>query len=80
MSKVSMLTTVDNPFDPFNQFDEWLAFDHEKGYMTCEYLGRIAKTSSDLGEMDQKFAVDAAIDEIVKLNVLGIYKKVTREV
>jgi hypothetical protein len=40
----SMLTTEDNPFDPFTQFDEWYAFDVEKEYYTCAYLARIAKS------------------------------------
>ena len=44
MSKQVMLTTIDNPFDPFEQFDSWFLFDGEKGYNSCDYLGRIAKT------------------------------------
>ena len=27
-----MLTTFDNPFDPFEQFTSWFLFDTEKGY------------------------------------------------
>ena len=73
----SMLTTTDNPFSPFTQFDEWLAFDNEKGYDTCSYLARIVKTSDDLSEEDQQLAITRAIDEIVAFNILGIYKKVT---
>ena len=42
-----MLTTVDNPFDPFEQFTSWFMFDEEKGYHTCSYLGRIARTSDN---------------------------------
>ena len=26
------LTTVDNPFDPIDNYDEWLHYDEEKGY------------------------------------------------
>ena len=73
----TMLTTADNPFDPFTQFDEWKTFDEAKGYNTCEYLARIAKTSDELSETDQNLAIQSAIDEIIRINVLGIYKKVT---
>ena len=50
MSKQVMLTTIDNPFDPFEQFDSWFLFDVEKGYNSCDYLGRIAKTSEQLSD------------------------------
>lgn len=73
----TMLTTIDNPFDPFTQFDEWKAFDESKGYHTTAYLARIAKTSDDLSALDEDIAIDLAIDEIVNFNVIGIYKKVT---
>lgn len=75
-----MLTTIDNPYDPFTQFDDWYGFDHLKGYNTCEYLARIAKTSPELSEADHIEEMEAAIDEICRLNVLGIYKKVKRKV
>jgi hypothetical protein len=73
----TMLTTSDNPFSPFTQFDEWLAFDNEKGYGTCNYLARIAKTSDELSDEDNEIATSRAIEEIVALNILGIYRKVT---
>lgn len=74
----SMLTTLDNPYDPFTQFDDWNAFDVSKGYHSLSYLARIAKTSDELSEEDEKLLINNAIDEIVRLNVLGIYKKVTK--
>lgn len=80
MAKETMLTTKDNPFDPFTQFDEWLSYDRAMGYMTCEYLGRIAKTSSELSDLDQIQEDERAIDEIIELNPNGIYKKVTRDI
>lgn len=76
MKEVVMLTTTDNPFDPFTQFDEWNAFDEAKGYFTCSYLGRVAYTSSDLSDLDQAMAVEEAMNEIISNNPLGIYKKV----
>lgn len=71
-----MLTTIDNPFNPFTQWDDWKRYDEDKKYYTCSYLARIAKTSDELSEADYDQAIEDAIDEIVKLNILGIYKKV----
>ena len=71
-----MLTTADNPFDPFTQFDDWKRFDETQGYYTCSYLARIAKLSDELSEADEALAIEQAIDEIVRMNILGIYKKV----
>ena len=73
-----MLTTVDNPFNPFTQFQAWLSFDTAAGYNTLGLLGRVVKTSDDLSEADQAQAEEDAIDEIVKENVLGIYRKIER--
>lgn len=75
----SMLTTVDNPYNPFIQFDDWFAFDVGKGYGTCSYLARIANVSSDLSDQMNSEAIEEAITEIVDLNLLGIYQKVTKE-
>lgn len=68
-----MLTTTDNPFDPHTQFDEWNAYDMGKGYYTLSYLARVANYSNDLSQVDRERVIDEAIDEIVELNVLGIY-------
>lgn len=75
-----MLTTIDNPFDPFTQFDEWYAYDIAMGYNTSSYLARIVVTSDELSEADQDMALEMAIDEIVKENILGVYRKVEEKV
>ena len=75
----SRLTTIDNPHDPFDEFSAWYTFDVSSGYGTVEFLGRIIESSDQLSEADQELAVEQAIDEIVRENVLGIYKKVTKE-
>ena len=74
--KEAMLTTTDNPFNPFTHFDQWKNFDEGKGYFTCNYLARIVRTSDELSEADQSLAIDLAIDEIIKFNLLGIYTKI----
>lgn len=74
-----LLTTDDNPFDPFTQWDEWFAFDAAAGYHTPAYLARVVATSDELSDAAQARAIDDAIDEIVRENVLGIYKKVSQK-
>lgn len=78
MASESMLTTIDNPFDPFTQFDEWLSFDTIKGYNSCSYLARIAVVSDALSDADYDEEVERAIDQIVRLDPLCIYRKVKR--
>lgn len=77
--KIAMLTTTDNPFDPFDNYDEWFAYDSRMGHNTPSFLARIAFVSDESSEVDQSLAIEEAIDEIVKENVSGLYKKVTRE-
>ncbi len=79
MTNECMLTTVDNPFDPFTQFDLWFLFDVEKGYNSCAYLDRIAKTSDQLSDKENEEEIERAIDEIIKYDFMNIYKKVKKE-
>lgn len=76
---VYMLTTVDNPFDPFTQWDEWYAYDEGRGYHTCSLLARVSITSDELSEADQLLTLQDAIDEVVNENVSGIHRKVSRD-
>ncbi len=71
-----MLTTLDNPFNPFTHFDEWHAYDMNNGYHTMAYLARVVVTSDELSDADQSRAIEDAIDEIVKENILGVYRKI----
>lgn len=75
-----MLTTMDNPYDPFEDFDSWFRFDTDNGYYTCSYLARIAIFTDDMTQKEENEAVEMAIDEIITLNPLGIYKKVKRKI
>lgn len=71
-----MLTTIDNPFNPFTNFEQWFDYDCEKGYYSCSYLARIAKTSDMLSEKENDEEIERAINEIIQYNPLGIYVKV----
>lgn len=72
------LTTFDNPYDPIEQFDDWYRFDMDKGYSTCCYLARIARTSDQLTDAENDREVERAIDEIIKYDPFNIYKKIKR--
>ena len=83
MARACFVTTLDNPYDFFTQFEDWYQFDTSHGidvigepYNTCAYVARIAKTSSDMSEKDYQEAVEAAVDEICRLNLTGNYKKI----
>lgn len=73
-----MLTTIDNPFSPFTQWNEWFAWDTAMGYNSCGLLARIATTSEALSAYDNELSIQQAIDEIVRENVSGMHKKVPR--
>lgn len=79
MSNDVMLTTYDNPFNPFEQFSSWFLFDVEKGYNTCSYLARIAKLSDEMSQQEEDEEVERAIDEIIKYDFMNIYKKVRKK-
>ncbi len=74
-----MLTTIDNPFDPFEQFTSWFLFDIEKGYNSCAYLARIARTSDQLSDEENNYEIERAIDEIMRYDFMNIYKKVKKK-
>ena len=71
-----MITTVDNPYNPVEQYDKWFLFDVEKGYNTCSYLARIARTSEQLSDEEYDDEVERAIDEIIMNDIFNIYKKI----
>lgn len=74
-----MLTTLDNPFNPFTQFDEWNRYDMQMGYHTCAYLARITTTSDEVSDAQEALDIDKAMNEIVDLNLSGLYIKVRED-
>ena len=63
-----LLTTSDNPFNPFTQPTEWDAYDRDHGYHCKEYLARVALVSPELSDEDYTEAVNAAVISIVDFN------------
>ena len=71
-----MLTTIDNPYDPFEEFDQWYSYDMDAGYNSCAYLARVSFTSDSLSDKENEQEIERAIDEIIKYDFMNIYIKV----
>ena len=71
------LTTSDNPYNPFTQYDLWRDYDANIcGYFTDEYLARIAGPTPDDSGPNIERDTEDAIDEIIRMN-LPLYSPVT---
>ena len=73
-----MLSTIDNPYDPFDNFSSWYMYDVEAGYNSCAYLARIAKTSEQFTDTENDEEIERAIDEIIQYDFRNIYVKVKK--
>lgn len=73
------LTTNDNPFDPFEQFTLWYLFDMEKGYDCCGKIDRLANYTDDMSDNEIEMEKERAIDTLISLDFLDIFRKVTRQ-
>lgn len=73
MAQAHMLSTSDNPWNPWTHFTEWEAYDMQAGHFTLPYLARITVSSDELSDADQDLAVELAIEEIIRLNITGTY-------
>ena len=71
-----MITTFDNPYDPFEDFNSWFAFDTEKGYYSCSKIARIAQLTDDMSEVEMQIEKERAIDVLIKNDFLNIFRKV----
>lgn len=74
-----MLSTFDNPYNPFEQFNLWRLFDIEKGYNTCERLAKFVNLTDDMTQEEIDEETDRAMDEIIKHDFLNIYVKVSND-
>lgn len=71
MGKMVRVTTTDNPFNPFTEWDEWYFYDLSKGYSTCERLDRLSNTSSQLSDELNNEELEQAIDQLVEVGAIG---------
>ena len=72
----AMLTTIDNPYNPFTEFDNWYMYDVEHGYNSCGSPMRIANITDAMSSYEAIVEINRAIDEIIKYDFMKIRKKV----
>ena len=73
----TFITTKDNPYNYFTQFEEWFNYDLLHGYHTLELGARTVHTSDELSEADQTIDFDNAFDKIIEWHG-NLYKKTRR--
>lgn len=71
------ITTIDNPFDPRDDFYSWLKWDWTKGYDTCGALARLYEEDESLSEEENDALKEKAIDDLIAADPFGIYRKIT---
>lgn len=70
-----VLSTNDNPYDPYTQWEDWYKFDMMKGYDCCGLVARMAHVSEYYSDEKNEKETLQAIEDIVNEQPL-IYKKV----
>lgn len=78
MSDAYALSTKDNPYNPFDNFDSWYMFDLDKGYDSCGYLARVARTSEQLSDEENAKQIENAIDDIVSSDFTNMFIKIKK--
>ena len=73
------LSTVDNPFNPFDSFDDWFLFDVEKGYYTLSKLARLSNVDDSMSDKEEAEEVERAIDRLIEIDPLDLYIKVYKK-
>lgn len=75
----SMITTIDNPYDPRTNFEAWYMWDVGHGYNTSAYLDRVSSIAEEFPASIQEKDIENAIDEIISIHSGGMYIKLKIE-
>ena len=78
MSRVCMLSTIDNPFDPFDSFKNWSQYDHDNDNNSGELLARLTYLSDQLTDDEYNEEIERVIDNIVTTDPFNKYIKVIK--
>lgn len=79
MTRQVFITTIDNPYSPFDDFTSWFMFDVEKGYNTSSKVGRLVRSTDDMTQKEEMEEIERVIDRLIEIDPLDIYIKVVHE-
>ena len=68
-----MISTTDNPFNPWTHYDQWFEWDTSRGYNTASYLATVVQLINANGRVSDDEALTLAIDDILEFNITGNY-------
>lgn len=68
------ITTIDNPFNPFEDFASWYDFDMEKGYCSCQRVARLANITDDMTDLEEEAEIERATKRLVEIDPLDIFQ------
>ena len=74
--RIVSITTIDNPFNPITEFDDWFRYDVDKGYYTCNKLARLTNVREEMSSVEQMNEVERGVDRLIEIDPLDMYKKV----
>ena len=77
----TMLSTSDNPYNPFTQYDLWSSYDEAVcGYYTSSFLARLTALSPDFSRVEMDAAIEDAVDDAINTNIHPINPLTGKEV
>ena len=68
-----MVTTIDNPFNPKENYKAWNLWDIDNGYNTASYLARILQNFKMVDDEWTQESIDEAQNIIIDNDMLGVY-------
>lgn len=79
MARKVALSTIDNPYNPIDNKEDWYRFDMLQGHNSSGLLARFAKVSDSLSDEEYNEEIERAIDEIVENDFEGKFFKFVKD-
>ena len=81
MANVCMLSSYDNPFDPFNpnEFKQFMFFEKDKGFDPCSIVARLANITDDMSDEEIDMETERAIDAFIAADFSNNFIKKTKK-